>query len=99
MVAERREIEQKGGEHIEKLPLPVPHPQCPGALPCSLPLPSDCPDLLGLPGHVPGMFWQLEAGAVALPSAQKAPETAGFRGGRWWDRTTDPYDVNVVLSR
>jgi hypothetical protein len=20
-------------------------------------------------------------------------------GGRWWDRTTDPYDVNVVLSR
>jgi hypothetical protein len=23
----------------------------------------------------------------------------GETGGRWWDRTTDPYDVNVVLSR
>ncbi|WP_300395022.1 hypothetical protein, partial [Henriciella sp.] len=21
----------------------------------------------------------------------------GFNGGRYWDRTSDPYDVNVVL--
>jgi len=23
----------------------------------------------------------------------------GFNGGRYWDRTSDPYDVNVVLYR
>jgi hypothetical protein len=34
------------------------------------------------------------------PKAQirkKARFFAGFNGGRGWDRTSDPYDVNVVL--
>ena len=30
---------------------------------------------------------------------KKARFFAGFNGGRGWDRTSDPYDVNVVLSR
>jgi hypothetical protein len=29
---------------------------------------------------------------------QKQLVFVGFRGGRGWDRTSDPYDVNVVLS-
>ena len=35
-------------------------------------------------------------GARVLP---KKLAKSGKDGGRGWDRTSDPYDVNVVLSR
>jgi hypothetical protein len=34
--------------------------------------------------------------AIGIPTNLRR---LGPAGGRWWDRTTDPYDVNVVLSR
>ena len=34
-------------------------------------------------------------GAMFLPHQQPV----GNYGGRYWDRTSDPYDVNVVLYR
>jgi hypothetical protein len=44
------------------------------------------------------------AGMVPVAGAQEPRVRRTYRelrkaGGRWWDRTTDPYDVNVVLSR
>ncbi len=39
---------------------------------------------------------RLRAGSTAGGVNEKSPETGGGRG---WDRTSDPYDVNVVLSR
>ena len=50
--------------------------------------------------HGPLLFVAARRGAVL----QFVPGTGVFRragahGGRYWDRTSDPYDVNVVLYR
>jgi hypothetical protein len=35
---------------------------------------------------------------VSFPEAEMMDEVGRF-GGRYWDRTSDPHDVNVVLYR
>jgi hypothetical protein len=57
------------------------------------------PKFVGLPLDVLGMFWHLKAGQLPCRVLKNGRKAGGFDGGRWWDRTTDPYDVNVVLSR
>ncbi len=34
-----------------------------------------------------------------LEARRLEPQSIEKNGGRGWDRTSDPYDVNVVLSR
>ncbi len=49
-----------------------------------------------------GFYWDL-----AIIRLKAPPRRSGYAsnyneekgGGRGWDRTSDPYDVNVVLSR
>jgi hypothetical protein len=36
---------------------------------------------------------------VAKTGANRSSKVKHETGGRGWDRTSDPYDVNVVLSR
>ncbi len=40
-----------------------------------------------------------EPGRARGDARHKYLEVKAFYGGRGWDRTSDPYDVNVVLSR
>ena len=40
-------------------------------------------------------IWGRSWGAMFSPD----PQPVGNYGGRYWDRTSDPYDVNVVLYR
>ncbi len=58
----------------------------------------------GAPLSVPvsDMFLPLSAGYGTGPERRRLEKRCcinALRGGRGWDRTSDPYDVNVVLSR
>jgi hypothetical protein len=53
----------------------------------------------GILGTVRGLFRLDAAKAERLDLIEKPAFTGGFDGGRDRDRTCDPYDVNVVLSR
>jgi integrase len=44
------------------------------------------------------VFNHVRASSVLVPKLD-FPQTLGKDGGRHWDRTSDPYDVNVVLYR
>ncbi len=42
-------------------------------------------------------MWHDQPNKEKPPLDQRSSE--GLNGGHDWDRTSDPYDVNVVLSR
>ncbi len=54
------------------------------------------------PDHLRAAAWGIDGNARPRENfyeEKKSTKPAFDAGGRDWDRTSDPYDVNVVLSR